>query len=170
MQSTRSRRERWTGDRLCSGRLSRCGRGNQDDHVQKLKSQFPEHVTALQSLRSGGIGDDKLFRISCAWRSPFGVQLGFEEWRAGVRRILDSWRQSQNDVVVREIGTFCRPIYVVAPMKCVHDGNTFPYMLVRDLNCGISFLCMGVYVSLGILLQWGSCDIPAIYEAQPSGS
>ena len=63
----------------------------------------------------------------------------------------DSWRRSQNDVVVREGGTFCRPIYVVAPIKCVHDGKFLPYMLVRDLNHGISFLCMGVYVILGIL-------------------
>jgi len=78
------------------------------------------------------------------------------------KEIPDSWRRSENDVVVREVGTFSRLIYVVAPIKCVHKGNTFPYMLVQDLNHGISFLYMSVYVSLGILLRWGLCDIPTI--------
>ena len=64
----------------------------------------------------------------------------FSAWE----NLPDSWRRSQNDVVVREGGTFCRPIYVVVPIKCVHNGNFLPYMLVWDLNHGISFLYMGV--------------------------
>jgi len=63
--------------------------------------------------------------------------------------IRDSWRRSQNDVVVREVPSVAR-LWSSAHKMC-NRGRYFPYVRVRNLIPGNFLLYMGVYVNPQLL-------------------
>ena len=85
--------------------------------------------------------------------------------------VPDSWRQSQNNIVVREVGTFYCLIYVIAPIKDVHDGNFLPYMLLQDLNHGGFSSVYGCVCNTSVFKYhlWFSLSSTGYYEAQYLG-
>jgi len=79
--------------------------------------------------------------------------------------IPNSWRRSQNDVVVR--GTFCHPILCRSAHKMCTLWEFFPLYARAGSQSWDYFSIYGCVCKLRYIITCGSGDIPAIYEAQP---